>query len=405
MPVYPGAVDPTVAALLGGGVGLALGAAAVIAARYSELTQSTIPEPAPSVVPQGVSDVLAVLRSVAVVLDTSDAVVNTSASAVSYGLVRQGELVHSALRDLARQTRRDGVIREVDLELSRGPASAVVMRARVAPLGAAHVLVLAEDHTQARRVEEVRRDFVANISHELKTPVGGIALLAEAIQDAKDDPQAVERFAERIQHESTRLTRLVQDIVDLSRLQVADTLHEPHLVDIGAVVADATERLRVRAEAREIAIEVSTEADLRVFGDADLLSTAVGNLVSNAVNYSESGTRVAVAARRRDERVEVTVSDQGHGIPASEQERIFERFYRVDPARSRATGGTGLGLAIVKHVCATHGGDVTVWSEEGHGSTFTITLPSAPEPERRAHGAAPTSEPASAGSAQGGRTT
>jgi two-component system sensor histidine kinase SenX3 len=397
-------VDPTVAALVGGGVGLALGAAAVIAARYSELTQSAIPDAAPSAVPPGLSDVLAVLRSVAIVLDASDAVVNTSASAVSYGLVRHGELVYGELRDLARQTRRDGVIREIELELSRGPVSAAVMRARVAPLGASQVLVLAEDHTQARRVEEVRRDFVANISHELKTPVGGIALLAEAIQDAKDDPQAVERFAERIQHESTRLTRLVQDIVDLSRLQVADTLHEPHLVDIGAVVADATDRVRVRAEATGIAIEVSTDPDLRVFGDADLLSTAVGNLISNAVNYSDPGTRVAVAARRRNDSVEVTVSDQGHGIPASEQERIFERFYRVDPARSRATGGTGLGLAIVKHVCATHGGDVSVWSEEGHGSTFTITLPSAPEPERPAP-AAPTTERARAGSTQGGPAT
>ena len=397
-------MDPTVAALVGGGVGLALGAAAVIAARYSELTQSAIPDTAPSAVPPGLSDVLAVLRSVAIVLDASDAVVNTSASAVSYGLVRHGELVYGELRDLARQTRRDGVIREIELELSRGPASAAVMRARVAPLGASQVLVLAEDHTQARRVEEVRRDFVANISHELKTPVGGIALLAEAIQDAKDDPQAVERFAERIQHESTRLTRLVQDIVDLSRLQVADTLHEPHLVDIGVVVADATDRVRVRAEATGIAIEVSTGPDLRVFGDADLLSTAVGNLISNAVNYSDPGTRVAVAARRRNESVEVTVSDQGHGIPASEQERIFERFYRVDPARSRATGGTGLGLAIVKHVCATHGGDVSVWSEEGHGSTFTITLPSAPETERPAP-AVPTAERARAGSSQGGPAT
>ncbi len=395
-------MDPTVAALLGGGVGLALGAAAVIAARYSELAQSAIPEPAPSALPAGVADVLAVLRSIAIVLDPSDAVVNTSASAVSYGLVRGGELVNAELRELARQTRRDGVIREVDLELLRGDVASTVMRARVSPLGGAHVLVLAEDHTQARRVEEIRRDFVANISHELKTPVGGIALLAEAIQNARDDPEAVSRFAGRIQIDSARLTRLVQDIVDLSRLQVADALHEPHLVDVGSVLAEATDRTRVRADANDIAIEVSTAPDLAVFGDAELLTTAVANLVTNAVNYSDGGTRVAVGARRRDDNVEIAVSDQGHGIPASELERIFERFYRVDPARSRATGGTGLGLAIVKHVCATHGGTVSVWSEEGRGSTFTMTLPSAPQPERATPVASPATERARAGASQGG---
>ena len=322
---------------------------------------------------------LAVLRSIAIVLDASDAVVNSSASAVSYGLVRHGELVHAELRQLARQVRRDGEIREVDLELSRGfgTTTNALMKARVAPLGASHVLVLAEDHTHARRVEEVRRDFVANVSHELKTPVGGIALLAEAVLDARDDPEAVSRFAARIQVESTRLTRLVKEIVDLSRLQVADTLHEPELVSIPAVVAEAVDRVRVAAESRQISLETVADERASVFGDAELLATAIANLVSNAVNYSEPGTRVAVAARRVGDTVEVTVSDQGQGIPASEQGRIFERFYRVDAARSRATGGTGLGLAIVKHVCATHGGDVSVWSEEGRGSTFTMRLPAA----------------------------
>ncbi len=308
------------------------------------------------------------------------------------------------LRDLARRTRRDGVIREVEIDLVRGDVAGAVMRARVAPLGASHVLLLAEDHTQARRVEEIRRDFVANISHELKTPVGGISLLAEAIQDARDDPAAVARFAQRIQTDSARLTRLVQDIVELSRLQVADTLHEPHLVDVAAVLTESTDRARVRADAVGIALEVSAPAGLAVFGDAELLATAVGNLVTNAVNYSDGGTRVAIGARRRDDNVEITVSDQGHGIPASEQERIFERFYRVDPARSRATGGTGLGLAIVKHVCATHGGTVSVWSEEGQGSTFTMTLPSAAVPEAAALPPPPVTERARAAASQGGPT-
>ncbi|MGB7819566.1 MAG: ATP-binding protein, partial [Ornithinibacter sp.] len=362
-----------------GALGLAIGAAAAVATRWSERSLDAPVLADDSSLPPGVGDVLSVLRSIAVVIDGSDAVVNTSASAVSHGLVRHGELVHQELRDLARSVRRDGMIREVELDLARGPTAqaSAVMRVRLAPLGLSHVLVLAEDLTHARRVEEIRRDFVANVSHELKTPVGGISLLAEAVLDGKDDPEAVTRFAQRIQVESTRLSRLIQEIVDLSRLQVADTLHEPVLVDVGEVVGEAVDRVRVAAEARSIEVQVATEDGLRVFGDADLLVTAVGNLVTNAVNYSDADTRVGVGARRVGETVEVTVTDQGQGIPAGEQERIFERFYRVDAARSRATGGTGLGLAIVKHICANHGGDVAVWSQEGRGSTFTMRLPAA----------------------------
>jgi two-component system sensor histidine kinase SenX3 len=280
---------------------------------------------------------------------------------------------------LARQVRRDGVIREAELQLSRGPLGQgrSIMHARVAPLGSNHVLLLVEDHTQAARVEEVRRDFVANVSHELKTPVGGLGLLAEAILDAKDDPEAVERFAGRMQVESARLAQLVKEIVDLSRLQVADTLHEPRLVDVTAAVHEAIDYSRVGADAKQIEVVEACSPDLKVFGDEDLLVTAVRNLIGNAVAYSDPGTRVAVGGRLAGSVVEITVSDQGYGIPESERARIFERFYRVDAARSRRTGGTGLGLAIVKHICANHGGDVTVWSEEGRGSTFTIRLPAA----------------------------
>jgi two-component system sensor histidine kinase SenX3 len=299
---------------------------------------------------------------------------------VAYGLVRDTELVHAELRELARQVRRDGEIREAELDLARGPLGRgrITVAARVAPLGSAHVLLLMDDRTRARRVEEVRRDFVANVSHELKTPVGGIALLAEAVLDANDDPEAVARFAQRMKVESVRLTRLVREIVDLSRLQVADTLHDPVLVDVSRAAAEAVEQSRLVAGARQIELAVSLTGDAKVFGDAELLTTAVRNLVGNAVNYSDSGTRVAVSVRRVDGLVEVDVSDQGQGIPQAEQARIFERFYRVDAARSRATGGTGLGLAIVKHICANHGGDVTVWSEQGRGSTFTMRLPAAP---------------------------
>jgi two-component system sensor histidine kinase SenX3 len=366
--------------------------------RYSERQQSSLPPTAPvTPLPSGVADVLAVLRSSAIVVDSADAVINNSPSATAYGLVKGRELVHSELRHLARQVRRDGVIREAQLELARGPLGQgrSIMQARVAPLGSSHVLLLVEDHTQAKRVEEVRRDFVANVSHELKTPVGGLGLLAEAIQDAKDDPEAVERFAARMQVESHRLAQLVKEIVDLSRLQVADTLHEPRLVDVTAAVHEAIDYSRVGADAKRIDIAEACAPDLKVFGDEDLLVTAVRNLIGNAVAYSDPGTRVAVGGRLSDDMVEITVTDQGQGIPAGEQTRIFERFYRVDDARSRATGGTGLGLAIVKHICANHGGDVDVWSEEGRGSTFTIRLPAASDrsPQRPPKASPPQSEP------------
>jgi two-component system sensor histidine kinase SenX3 len=253
-----------------------------------------------------------------------------------------------------------------------------MMGARVAPLGSSHVLLLVDDRTEARRVEDVRRDFVVNVSHELKTPVGGLALLAEAVLEANDDPEAVARFARRMQVESTRLTRLVQEIVDLSRLEIAGTLHDPELVDVGAAAAEAIEQSRLVAGSRGAEIVSSLAKGVLVFGDADLLATAIRNLVGNAINYSAADARVAVSVRIADQLVEIAVSDQGQGIPESEQARIFERFYRIDAARSRATGGTGLGLAIVKHICANHGGEVTVWSEPGHGSTFTMRLPVAP---------------------------
>jgi two-component system sensor histidine kinase SenX3 len=372
-------VDATEAASLAGVAGVVLGGAAVLSVRLSERAQRNVPPAPEPPLAAGVLDVLAVLRSSAIVLDSADAVVKASPSAYSYGLVRGSEVARAELVDQARAVRRDGVIRESEFELPRGPLGRgrLVVGVRVAPLGSHHVLLLVEDRTQARRVEEVRRDFVANVSHELKTPVGGMALLAEAISDASDDPEAVRRFAERMQGESVRLTRLVKEIVDLSRLQVADTLHDPELVAVDTVVNEAVDRCRLVATSRDIALAVSPDEGAKVYGDLELLITAVRNLVDNAIAYSPDHTRVAVGVRREDGLVEISVTDQGVGIADAEQARIFERFYRVDPARSRATGGTGLGLAIVKHVCANHGGDVTVWSREGQGATFTMRLPDA----------------------------
>lgn len=376
-------MDPTVAAIFGGIAGLVIATLAWGAISLSDRERAVPSQPEPAL-PAGVGDVLAVLRSSGIVVDSDGWVVNNSPVAVALGLVRNGRLAHPALSDLADSVRADGVIRELELELHRGEPrtgdshwAGTYVHARVAPLSDRHVLLLVEDRTQSHRVEQVRRDFLGNVSHELKTPVGGIALLAEAVLDAADDPVAVRRFATRMGIEATRLTQLVKEVVDLSRLQAAEVLIDPELVDIEAVVDEALDNVRVTASAKDIALADKCGEDLYVLGDRGLLVTAVRNLVGNAISYSPDGTKVGVGARLVGDQIEITVTDQGPGIPQEEQGRIFERFYRIDEARSRATGGTGLGLSIVKHVCANHGGDVTVWSDEGQGSTFTIRLPAA----------------------------
>lgn len=373
-------------------VGVLVGAAAVLAFRASEREQHQVrsaeQSPAP-VLPPGTADVLALLRSTAVVLDGEDRVVRASPAAYAFGLVREQQLLPEELREMARQVRRDGEIRERELDLPRGPIGTSVLHveARVAPLGSSLVLVLVEDRTEARRVDAVRRDFLANVSHELKTPVGAMALLAEALADAADDPEAVRRFAGRMQHESGRLSRLVQDVIELSRLQGHDPLEQPTLVCLDDVVAEAVDRSRLAAEARGVSLVWGGVRGVKVTGDARQLVTALGNLVDNAVRYGPERSRVAVSVQEVDAGVgrvaEVSVTDEGPGIAAAERARIFERFYRVDSARSRETGGTGLGLSIVKHVAAGHGGEATVWSAEGTGSTFTLRLPVAAGTEER----------------------
>ena len=358
-------------------IALAVGAAGGLAFRWSERDRTKAEPPPEPMVPSGVAAVLQVLRSSAVLLDPSDAVVKASPAAHAMGLVRGQRLVPEELTGIARQVRRDGEIRQVELELPRGPLGqdTLAVSVRVAPLGAQLVLVLVEDRTEARRVDAVRRDFVANVSHELKTPVGALSLLAEAVLSASDDPDAVRRFASRMQKEAHRLTNLVQDLIDLSRVQGDDPLTKAVPVDLGEVVGAARERVVEVAEARQIELVAAGADGVRVLGDRGQLTTAVGNLVENAVNYSPDRTKVVVSVRVEGELAEISVTDQGVGIPDQDLNRIFERFYRVDPARSRITGGTGLGLAIVKHIAATHGGDVSVWSVEGAGSTFTLRLP------------------------------
>ncbi|NYI07555.1 sensor histidine kinase [Allostreptomyces psammosilenae] len=372
-------------------VGLGTGVVATLAFRWSEREQRGgapgTPPRGEAPLPPGVDTVLSVLRSSAVVLDESDAVVKASPAAYALGLVRGGRLAVDELLHVARETRRDGEIRQVELELPSGggKSDGLAVSARIAPIGSRLILLLVDDRTEARRIEAIRRDFVANVSHELKTPVGALALLSEAVLDASDDPPAIRRFAGRMQIEATRLTNLVQELIDLSRVQNDDPFEDTEPVAVDELIAEAVDRCRHQASAKEITFVTGGTSDLYLMGNRGQLVAALGNLVENAVNYSPDRTRVGVAARPAPDtegrQIEISVTDQGIGIPERDRERIFERFYRIDPARSRATGGTGLGLSIVKHVAASHGGEVTVWSVEGQGSTFTLRLPAA-QPSR-----------------------
>lgn len=282
-------------------------------------------------------------------------------------------------REAAEQARRAGAPVDVDLSPRNRTAvhgrtpTAVLGQAR--PLGDGFVVVDAGDESEAVRLEATRRDFVANISHELKTPVGALALLAEAMLDSADDPDEVRRFSTKILHESTRLGTLVSELIELSRLQGAERLPELTRVSVDDIVDGALSRCQVAAESAGIEIVLDEPSGLELDGDQTLLVTALSNLIDNAVSYSPEGSSVSVTRKAVGEYVEIAVTDRGIGIDPQYHERVFERFFRVDPARSRATGGTGLGLAIVKHVAANHGGEVKLWSRPGTGSTFTIRVP------------------------------
>jgi two-component system sensor histidine kinase SenX3 len=316
-----------------------------------------------------------------VIFDERGEIVYRNDPAASFLAARHSDaLVEEAITSMASDALR-GRGAERELELFGPPRR--VLSVRATPLEhtsrPSGVLVVVEDTSERRRLENVRRDFVANISHELKTPVGALALLAETMLD-EDDPDVTRRLAERLAAEAFRVGNTIDDLLELSRLEVATGL-AADAVSVAQFVADAVERVRGAAEQRGIEIEVE-EAPVRltVVGDRRQLVSAVTNLVDNAVKYSEPGSVVAVRAPTDGGWVDVTVRDHGMGIPRRDLERIFERFYRVDRARSRETGGTGLGLAIVRHVASNHRGEVRVESREGVGSTFTLRLPAGPGP-------------------------
>ncbi|WP_199199243.1 cell wall metabolism sensor histidine kinase WalK [Amycolatopsis sp. CA-128772] len=309
--------------------------------------------------------------------------------AYELGLVKVNQADPRA-RKAAEQVAETDEPLEIDLSPleARGRQPEAVL-GQVRPLGDGFTVVEAVDHSEAIRLEAVRRDFVANVSHELKTPVGAIALLTEAVLDAAEDVEEVRRFGGKILRESTRLGQLVTELIALSRLQGAERLPDLNVVEVDAVVRESLGRTTLSAESADISITTDVASGLLIEGDRTLLVTALSNLLENAVAYSPAGSPVSISRRLADGMVEIAVTDRGIGIAEDEQQRVFERFYRADKARSRATGGTGLGLAIVKHVAANHGGSVGLWSRPGTGSTFTLRIPAHVSPE-------PAAEPARA---------
>jgi two-component system sensor histidine kinase SenX3 len=330
--------------------------------------------------PAGVAELLESIEFPAIIVDTSIKVVAASPAAVQFGLVSQERLAVAELVALVEDLRRSPEPMTRELEIPRGPYGEATssIEARASQFGVRYTLLLVADRTEFRRLEEVRRDFVANISHELKTPIGAISLLAEALTEAADDPGMVRHFADRLSNESARLTSITREIIDLSRLQAEGALAKFSSVKIDDVLRQSVDANRVLSSAKNIDIVIGGDEGATVRGDHDRLVIAVNNLLSNAVQYSPENSRVGVGVSSLNDRIEIVITDQGPGMTVEESERVFERFYRTDQARSRSTGGTGLGLAIVKHIINNHGGDIKVWSKPGQGSTFTIRLPHEP---------------------------
>ncbi len=372
--------------LLGGLLGLALGLlGGLVISRIRRRpegsrrqAQATSTRPGP---PEGLPlAILAIVPIGVAVLDRSDNVVLDNETGRQMGIALAGKPPTLPLLELARSARRQGqdatLQEDMTLPSFGWRSQPLEVRVRAVSLPDGLVALLVEDVTESRRVDAVRRDFVANVGHEIKTPVGALALLAEAaVETAPEDREQLLRFLARIRHEAARLSKLVTELIDLSRVQGAEARPDPASVAVDAVLAEAVDRISSAAEAKGIAVVVGGDSGGEVLGSESQLITAVANLLENAIAYSPDDTKVALATRKRSESWEITVTDQGIGIPPEDLDRVFERFYRVDPARSRETGGTGLGLAIVKHIVNNHGGHVRVWSSPGSGSTFTLELP------------------------------
>ena len=317
-----------------------------------------------------------------IILDSSGYIRYETNKISLLNLAKDNKILSEELLALVRVVRRTGKTQEGSIEVARGPIGEGKRDLQITAAlidNEGSVLVIIDDEGEKQRIDAIRRDFITNISHELKTPIQALSLNSDALLEIKDEPDKVVLFANKIKTQTIRLNDLVKEIINLSKIQDSDPLDMAHNVEISNVIAGAVDQCEVLAEARKILINLDGVQNAVVVGNREQLVMAVHNLVENAINYSAEGTNVVISSKLDDGLIEILVKDQGLGIAEENLDRIFERFYRVDPARSRATGGTGLGLSIVKHVIANHGGEVKVWSSMGVGSTFAIRLPIANE--------------------------
>jgi len=376
------AVPVAVAALIALAIGVAIGV--VLTPRFLARQRRRAITETGITVSQMLQHVVSLAPIGMVVVDRMRDVVFINDRATELDLVR-GRLLDDRAWRAAQHTLDTGEDAEVDLSPLRRATpgrSGVSVRGHVRLLTTddpRFAVIYLDDQSELVRMEASRRDFVANVSHELKTPVGAMGLLAEALLESADDPETVHRFGEKMLTESRRLADMVGELIELSRLQGAARLPDLDEVEVDAVVSEAISRHKVLADNADIAVTTDAPTGFRVLGDQGLLVTALANLISNAIAYSPNGSKVSISRRRRGDTIEISVTDRGIGIARADQERVFERFFRVDKARSRATGGTGLGLAIVKHVAANHNGSIRLWSQPGTGSTFTLCIPAYPD--------------------------
>lgn len=323
------------------------------------------------------AELLEVLAPAGMVLNASNVIVRVTGGALATGLVDGRTLIHKKLNDLIIAARETDEIQVLDAELpTKLKGSKLFISARAKSIGDGNVLLIVDDRTESFRLDEMRKDFMANISHELKTPIGAVGLLAEAMENSMDQPDVMAKLIKNIGKEAKRLSALVKDIIQLSRIQSAATITSTELVNLVEVAKDAIDRNSWRSEKSSVEVTfTSTKEKVLVYGDGEMLTVAVKNLVENAIIYSNKGDTVDVVIEANDDVAKILVKDSGIGIAKGEQSRVFERFYRVDQSRSRETGGTGLGLSIVKHAAISHLGDVQLFSKPGVGSTFTLRLP------------------------------
>ena len=323
------------------------------------------------------AELLEVMAPAGILLNQTNLVLRATGGALASGLISGRKLIHDPLNELANTARTSGEIQALEAELPlRLKGSKLHISARAKDIGEGTVLIVIDDRTESYRLDQMRKDFMANISHELKTPIGAVGLLAEAMESNLDQPQVMAKLVKNVAKENKRLSALVKDIIQLSKIQGSPVVAKSDSVNLVPVIYDAIDRNTWRSEKNQVEVMFQTSKDkVEVFGDAEMLTVAVKNLVENAIIYSNKGDRVGVSLEVDEGIAKIIVKDSGIGIHKDEQARVFERFYRVDQSRSRETGGTGLGLSIVKHAALSHFGDVKLFSKPGVGSTFTLRLP------------------------------